>query len=53
MNREQMIDCLDTAICALKYHYIYDDIMEKILNNLEAVYDELMEEEREAKNESY
>ena len=50
MNREQMIDHLDTAICALKYHYIYDDIMAEILNNLETVYDELMEEEREAKN---
>ncbi len=50
MNREQMIDHLDTAIGMLKYHYIYDDVMEKILNNLEAVYDELMEEEEEAKN---
>lgn len=53
MTREQMIDHLDTAIDMLKYHYIYDDIMEEILDNLEAVYDELMEEEREAKNENY
>lgn len=52
MNREQMIDHLDTAISMLRYYYIYDDTMAEILNNLETVYDELMEEEREAKNGS-
>lgn len=41
MSKEEMVNNLEKAINMIKYHYIYDKTQTEILDNLEAVYEEL------------
>lgn len=41
MSKEEMMNNLETAINMIKYHYICDKTQTEILDNLEAVYEEL------------
>lgn len=41
MNKEEMMNNLETAINMIKYHYICDNTQREILDNLEALYEEI------------
>lgn len=50
MNTEEMLNNLERAINMIKYHYICDKTQTEILDNLEAVYEELACAEKDEKN---
>ena len=46
MNKEEMINNLETAINMIKSHYIADNTQRKILDKLEALYKEIASVEK-------